>query len=66
MRCFASLLCFCRCWPQAAVRATDGEQLRLCRLLPAVLHPEGSELRELTVAPGAARPLRPAHRLRRA
>src|ERR1044071_6009103 len=32
-------------------RATDGEQLRLCRLLPAVLHPEGSELRELTVAP---------------
>lgn len=32
-------------------RVTDGEQLRLCRLLPAVLHPEGTELRDIRVAP---------------
>ena len=32
-------------------RAADSEQLRLCRLLPAVLHPDGTEIRERRVAP---------------
>src|SRR5687768_9255975 len=32
-------------------RATDGEQLRLCRLMPPVLHAEGAEVREIRVAP---------------
>ena len=32
-------------------RATDNEQLRLCRLVPAVLHPDGTAIRELRVAP---------------
>src|SRR5947207_14910911 len=32
-------------------RVTDSEQLRLCRLLPAVLHPAGSEVREIRAAP---------------
>jgi branched-subunit amino acid ABC-type transport system permease component len=32
-------------------RAMDGEQLRLCRLVLPVLHPEGTELREMRVAP---------------
>src|SRR5205085_5030286 len=31
--------------------ATDSEQLRLCRLLPAVLHPGGTEIREIRAAP---------------
>jgi branched-subunit amino acid ABC-type transport system permease component len=32
-------------------RATDSEQLRLCRLVPAVLHPDGTAIREIRVAP---------------
>src|SRR4051812_41508816 len=32
-------------------RVTDSEQLRLCRLMPAVLHPDGTEIREIRVAP---------------
>ena len=32
-------------------RATDSEQLRLCSLLPAVLHPAGTEIRDFRVAP---------------
>src|SRR5947209_1605965 len=32
-------------------RVTDSEQLRLCSLLPAVLHPAGTEIREIRVAP---------------
>src|SRR5436309_4172434 len=31
-------------------RATDSEQLRLCSLLPAVLHPAGTEIRVIRVA----------------
>jgi branched-subunit amino acid ABC-type transport system permease component len=49
-------------WPRFAVlllplcvtgcgRATDNEQLRLCRQVPAVLHPDGTAIRELRVAP---------------
>ena len=45
-------------------RVTDSEQLRLCRLIPPVLHPDGTEIREIRVGAGAARPLGPAHRLR--
>jgi branched-chain amino acid transport system permease protein len=32
-------------------RVTDSEQLRLCRLIPAVLHPDGTEIREIRAAP---------------
>jgi branched-subunit amino acid ABC-type transport system permease component len=32
-------------------RVTDSEQLRLCRLIPPVLHPEGTEIREIRVGP---------------
>jgi branched-chain amino acid transport system permease protein len=32
-------------------RVTDSEQLRLCSLLPTVLHPAGTEIREIRVAP---------------
>ncbi|TMJ06399.1 MAG: branched-chain amino acid ABC transporter permease [Alphaproteobacteria bacterium] len=32
-------------------RITDSEQLRLCRSLPAVLHSEGTEIREMRAAP---------------
>ena len=32
-------------------RATDNEQLRLCRLVPAVLHPDGTGIREIRIAP---------------
>jgi len=32
-------------------RVTDNEQLRLCRLVPPVLHTEASEIREIRVAP---------------
>ncbi len=35
----------------ACGRVTDSEQLRLCRLLPAVAHPEGTEIREIRIAP---------------
>jgi len=35
----------------ACGRVTDSEQLRLCRLLPAVVHPEGTEIREIRIAP---------------
>ena len=34
----------------ACGRVTDGEQLRLCRLILLVLHGEGSEIREIRVA----------------
>ena len=34
-------------------RVTDSEQLRLCRLLPPVLNPEGTKIREIRVAPAA-------------
>src|SRR4051794_1306910 len=33
-------------------RVTDSEQLRLCRLIPPVLHPEGTDIREIRI--GAA------------
>lgn len=32
-------------------RATDSEQLRLCRLVIPVLHPDGTEIREIRIAP---------------
>lgn len=32
-------------------RVTDSEQLRLCRLVPPVLHPGGTEIREIRAAP---------------
>jgi branched-chain amino acid transport system permease protein len=32
-------------------RVTDSEQLRLCRLILPVLHPEGTEIREIRVEP---------------
>src|SRR5947207_11985996 len=32
-------------------RVTDSEQLRLCRLLPAMQHPAGTEVREIRAAP---------------
>jgi branched-subunit amino acid ABC-type transport system permease component len=35
----------------ACGRVTDSEQLRLCRLILPVLHPEGSEIRDLRLAP---------------
>ncbi len=35
----------------ACGRVTDSEQLRLCRLIPPVLHPEGTEIREIRVSP---------------
>jgi branched-chain amino acid transport system permease protein len=31
--------------------ATDSEQLRLCRLIPPALHPNGTEIREIRVIP---------------
>ena len=34
-------------------RVTDSEQLRLCRLVPPVLHADGTEIRELRVGPAA-------------
>ena len=37
----------------ACGRVTDGEQLRLCRAMLPVLHAEGTELREIRVAPAA-------------
>src|SRR5882724_5403753 len=36
-------------------RVTDSEQLRLCRALLPVLHAEGTEIREIRVAPGSGR-----------
>src|SRR3954467_4979912 len=33
-------------------RVTDSDQLRLCRLIPPVLHPEGTDIREIRI--GAA------------
>ncbi len=47
--CFAALLlplCLAGCG-----RVTDSEQLRLCRLVPPVLHPGGTEIREIRVTP---------------
>src|ERR1043165_3267133 len=35
----------------ACGRVTDSEQLRLCRLIPPVLHPEGTEMREIRAGP---------------
>jgi branched-chain amino acid transport system permease protein len=35
----------------ACGRVTDSEQLRLCRLVPPVLHPEGTEIREVRIGP---------------
>jgi branched-subunit amino acid ABC-type transport system permease component len=32
-------------------RVTDSEQLRLCRLIPPVLHPDGTQVREIRVSP---------------
>jgi branched-chain amino acid transport system permease protein len=37
----------------ACSRVTDSEQLRLCRLILPVLHAEGSEIRDIRVAPAA-------------
>src|SRR5437660_539816 len=37
----------------ACGRVTDFEQLRLCRLIPPVLGPEGTEIREIRVSPVA-------------
>jgi branched-subunit amino acid ABC-type transport system permease component len=37
----------------ACGRATDSEQLRLCRLVPPVLHPAGTEIREVRIAPAS-------------
>jgi branched-subunit amino acid ABC-type transport system permease component len=34
-------------------RVTDSEQLRLCRLVPPVLHPDGTEIREIRVTPAS-------------
>jgi branched-chain amino acid transport system permease protein len=34
-------------------RVTDTEQLRLCRLVPPVLHADGTEIREIRVTPAA-------------
>src|SRR5688572_24120515 len=34
-------------------RVTDSEQLRLCRLVPPVLHPGGTVIREIRAAPDA-------------
>jgi branched-chain amino acid transport system permease protein len=49
------------CWLRLAVllplllaacgRATDSEQLRFCRLILPVLHPDGTEIREIRVGP---------------
>jgi branched-chain amino acid transport system permease protein len=38
----------------ACGRVTDPEQLRLCRLILPVLHPEGTEIREIRAGPAAA------------
>src|SRR5262245_42078642 len=35
----------------ACGRVTDSEQLRLCRLIPPVLHPEGTEIRQVRIGP---------------
>ena len=37
----------------ACGRVTDSEQLRLCRLIPPVLHPESTEIREIRIGPAA-------------
>ena len=37
----------------ACGRVTDSEQLRLCRLILPVLHPEGTEIREIRVGPAS-------------
>jgi branched-chain amino acid transport system permease protein len=37
----------------ACGRVTDSEQLRLCRLIPPVLHLEGTEIREIRVGPAS-------------
>ena len=34
-------------------RVSDSEQLRLCRLVPPVLHPDGTEIREIRVTPAS-------------
>src|SRR3954463_1706693 len=34
-------------------RVTDSEQLRLCRLIPPVLHPEGTDIREIRIGAAA-------------
>ena len=34
-------------------RVTDSEQLRLCRLIPPVLHPEGADIREIRIGVAA-------------
>jgi len=39
-------------------RVTDSEQLRLCRALLPVLHAEGTDIREIRVAPAAGRAVR--------
>ncbi|HKS61366.1 MAG TPA: branched-chain amino acid ABC transporter permease [Xanthobacteraceae bacterium] len=48
---FAVLLMALAC--AACGRVTDSEQLRLCRALLPVLHAEGTEFREIRVAPAA-------------
>ena len=48
---FAVLLMALLC--AACGRATDSEQLRLCRAILPVLHAEGTEFREVRVAPAA-------------
>jgi len=30
---------------------TDSEQIRVCRLVPQALHPDGTQIREIRVAP---------------
>ena len=37
----------------ACGRVTDSEQLRLCRLIPPVLHPEGTQIREIRAGSAA-------------
>jgi len=37
----------------ACGRVTDSEQLRLCRLIPPVLHLEGAEIREIRIGPAS-------------
>ena len=63
-----ALASFCRCccrWSLAGCgRVTDSEQLRLCRLILPVLHPEGTEIREIRVGPASVGRAGRAHRLR--
>jgi hypothetical protein len=47
----------------ACGRVTDSEQLRLCRAILPVLHAEGTEFREIRVAPAGSGQERRAHRL---